>query len=164
MAGDLPEAISAGNGQVRRSERTSPERSSSLDSNQSQEIKDNASLVNHFNLARVALGKKDLATAKNEAEAFQKGAPATNANQQKQVHSLNGMIALAEKDYNKAIAELAQANQQNPYDLYRQCEAYEGKGDSAKAKEFCKKAAEFNSLPQMNLAFVRARAAKLAKG
>ena len=135
-----------------------------LDSNQSQEIKDNAKLFSHFNLTRVALGNKDLATARNEADAFQKAAAANNPNQQKQVHSLNGMIALAEKDYNKAIAELAQANQQNPYDLYRRCQAYEGKGDSAKAKEFCKKAAEYNSLPQMNLAFIRAKAAKVAKG
>ena len=130
------------------------------ESNQSQAIKDNAKLFNHFNLARVALGKKDLATAKTEAEAFQKGADAKNPNQVKQSHSLNGMIALEEKAYEKAIAELAQANQQNPYDLYRQCQAYEGKGDSAKAREFCKKAAEFNSLPQMNLAFIRAKAAK----
>lgn len=134
------------------------------DSNQSQAIKDNTKLFSHFNLARVALGKNDLATAKNEAEAFQKATAPSNANQQKQVHSLNGMIALAEKDYTKAISELAQANQQNPQDLYRQCQAYEGKGDAAKAKEFCKKAAEFNSLPQMPLAFVRAKAAKMAKG
>lgn len=134
------------------------------ESNQSQAIKDNAKLFNHFNLARVALGKKDLATAKSEAEAFQKAAAAKNPNQQKQVHSLNGMIALEEKAYDKAIAELAQANQQNPYDLYRQCQAYEGKGDGARAKEFCKKAAEFNSLPQVNLAFIRAKAAKIAKG
>jgi tetratricopeptide (TPR) repeat protein len=134
------------------------------DSNQSQAIKDNAKLFSHFNLARIALGKNDLAAAKNEADAFQKGASPTNANQQKQVHSLNGMIALAEKDYNRAISELAQANQQNPQDLYRQCQAYEAKGDAAKAKEFCKKAAEFNSLPQINLAFVRQKAAKMAKG
>ncbi|HXD29489.1 MAG TPA: tetratricopeptide repeat protein [Pyrinomonadaceae bacterium] len=134
------------------------------ESNQSQAIKDNAKLFSHFNLARVAIGKNDLAAAKNEADAFQKAAAPNNPNQQKQVHSLNGMIALAEKDYNKAIAELAQANQQNPQDLYRQCQAYEGKGDGAKAKEFCKKAAEFNSLPAMNLAFVRAKAAKTSKG
>ena len=38
----------------------------------SQEIKDNARLFHHYNLARVALGKKDLATAKTEAEAFAK--------------------------------------------------------------------------------------------
>jgi len=134
------------------------------ESNQSQAIKDNTRLFNHVNLARIALGKNDLAAAKNEADAFQNAAAANNPNQQKQVHSLNGMIALAEKDYNKAIAELAQANQQNPQDLYRQCQAYEGKGDAAKAKEFCKKAAEFNSLPALNLAFVRAKAAKVAKG
>ena len=29
-----------------------------------------------------------------------------------------GSIALAEKDYDKALAELAQANQQNAQDLY----------------------------------------------
>ncbi len=134
------------------------------DSSQSQEIKNIAKLFQHFNLARVALGKKDLATAKSEADAFQKGADAKNSNQVKQSHSLNGMIALEEKDYDKAIAELAQANQQNPQDLYRQCLAYQGKGDNVKAKDACKKAADFNSLPLMNLAFIRAKAAKMAKG
>lgn len=134
------------------------------DSNQSQDIKNLAKLFNHFNLARIALGKKDLTTAKSEADAFQKGVDAKNTNQVKQAHSLNGMIALEEKNYDKAIAELQQANQQNPQDLYRQCEAYHGKGDGAKAKEFCTKAAEFNSLPLMNLAYIRAKAAKIAKG
>ena len=133
------------------------------DSNQSPEIKNNTRLFDHFNSARVALGKKDLATAKNEAEAFKKGAEAAkNPNQAKLAHSLIGSIALEEKDYGKAIAELAQSNQQNPQDLYRQCEAYQGKGDFAKAKEFCTKAAGFNSLPQINLAFVRVKAGKMA--
>src|SRR6266508_6319989 len=43
------------------------------DSNLSQEIKDNAKLFHHYNLTRVALAKKDLATAKTEAESFRKG-------------------------------------------------------------------------------------------
>jgi len=133
------------------------------ESNQSEEIKKNTRLIDHFNGARVALGKKDLATAKSEAATFQKGSEATkNSFQIKLAHSLNGSIALAEKDYDKAIAELAQANQQNPQDLYRQCEAYQGKGDAAKAKEFCDKATGFNSLPAINLAFVRVKAAKMA--
>ena len=131
------------------------------DSKLSQEIKDNAKLFQHYNLARVALGKKDLATAKTEAEEFRKGTEsAKNPFQTKQAHELAGMIALEEKDYDKAVAELQQANQQNPYDLYRLCQAYQGKGDSAKAKEFCTKAAGFNSLPQLNLAFIRTKAAK----
>ncbi|HEY8188780.1 MAG TPA: tetratricopeptide repeat protein [Pyrinomonadaceae bacterium] len=130
-------------------------------SNLSQEIKDNARLFHHFNLARVALGKKDLATAKTEAEAYRKGTDALkNPFQIKQAHSLAGMIALQEKDFDKAFAELQQANPQNPYDLYRLCQAYQGKGDMAKAKEFCTKAANFNSLPQLNLAFIRMKASK----
>jgi len=131
-------------------------------SNLSQEIKDNAKLFHHYNLARVALAKKDLATAKTEAEAFRKGTEnLKNPFQTKQVHELLGMIALEAKDYDTAVSELQQSNQQNPYDLYRMCQAYQGKGDAAKAKESCGKAAAFNSLPQLNLAFIRTKAAKV---
>jgi tetratricopeptide (TPR) repeat protein len=130
-------------------------------SNLSKEIKDNAGLFHHYNLARIALGMKDLATAKNQAEEFRKGAEATkNAAQTKQAHEVMGMIALEEKDYDKAVAEFQQANQQNPYDLYRLCQAYQGKGDAEKARESCAKAAGFNSLPQLNYAFIRAKAQK----
>ena len=132
------------------------------DSSLSPEIKENAKLFQHYNLARVALGKKDLATAKTEAEAFRKGTEAKkNPVQLKQAHQLLGMIALTEKDNDKAVSELQQANQQNPYDLYRLCQAYQGKGDATEAKAFCKKAAEFNSLPAINYAFIRRRAAKV---
>ena len=72
------------------------------------------------------------------------------------------MIALAEKDYDKAVAELGQTGQQNPQNLYRLGLAYQGKGDAAKAKEFCAKAAGFNSLPQLNYAFVRVKARMMA--
>jgi tetratricopeptide (TPR) repeat protein len=131
------------------------------DSSLSQEIKDNARLFHHYNLTRVALGKKDFATAKTEGEAFRKGTEAAkNPAQTRQAHELIGMIALAEKDYDKALSELQQANQQNPYDLYRLCQAYQGKGDSNQAKQFCQKAAAFNSLPQVNYAFIRRIAAK----
>src|SRR5256714_1542153 len=128
------------------------------DSNLSQEIKDNTRLFQHYNLARVALGKKDIATAKTEAQSFMSGVK--NPLQAKQAHQLMGMIATDEKDYDKAVSELQQANQQNPYDLYRLCQAYSAKGDGAKAKESCGKAANFNSLPAINYAFVRTKAAK----
>jgi tetratricopeptide (TPR) repeat protein len=128
-------------------------------SNLSQEIKDNARLVHHYNLARVALAKKDSATARSEADEFRKGALASkNPIQGKNAHELDGIAALAAKDYDKAIAELQQANQQNPQDLYRLCQAYQGKGEAEKAKEYCGKAANFNSLPQFNYAFVRTKA------
>ena len=128
----------------------------------SQEIKDNAKLFHHYNLARVALAKKDVPTAKTEAETFRKGTEGLkNPLQAKQAHELLGMIALEEKNYDVALTELQQANQQNPYDLYRMCQAYQGKSDTAKAKEWCTKASTFNSLPQLNLAFVRTKAGKV---
>ena len=131
------------------------------DSNLSAAVKDNAARVHHFNLARVAVAKKDLPVAKTETETFRKGAEgAKNANQLKQAHELAGRIALEEKNYDGALAELLQANQQNPYVLYLLGQAYQAKGDTAKAKEAFKKTAKFNSLPQLNYAFVRSRAEK----
>jgi tetratricopeptide (TPR) repeat protein len=131
------------------------------DSNLSQEIKNNATLLHHFNSAAVAIAKRDLAGAKTHAEQFRKGAEATkNDAQVKQAHELAGRIALAEKDYGKAVAELQQANLQNPQNLYRLSAAYRGQGDSAKAQEYLKKTAEFNPLPALPYAFIRAKAQK----
>jgi tetratricopeptide (TPR) repeat protein len=131
------------------------------ESSLSQEIKDNTSLFHHFNLARVALGQSDLASAKKETDEFRKGAEtAKNPGLIKQAHELAGRIALQEKNYDQAIAELDQSNQQNPSDLYLLGEAYQGKGDLAKAKEWFTKAAKFNSLPLLNYAFIRTKAEK----
>jgi tetratricopeptide (TPR) repeat protein len=129
------------------------------ESDLSAEIKANNERVSHFNLARVALVQKDVAGAKTHAEEFRKGAEASNnPNQVRLSHELAGMIAMAEKDTDKAIAEFQQGNQQNPQNLYRLCQAYQAKSDKAKAAEFCTKAAGFNSLPALNYAFVRTKA------
>jgi tetratricopeptide (TPR) repeat protein len=133
------------------------------ESNLSDEVKGNQARFHHFNMTRVALGKKDLATAKSEAAEFQKLAEASrNPFQTKLAHTLNGMLALVEKDWDKAIAELQQGNLQDPYNLYRLALAYQGKGDKEKAKEFASKAADFNALPALNAAFVRTKAKKAA--
>jgi tetratricopeptide (TPR) repeat protein len=125
----------------------------------SPELKNNARLVLHYNLARVAVGKKDFATAKKEADAYREGASTSkNPNQLQFAHELDGIIALAEKNWDTAIDELGKANPQNPQDTYRICVAYQGKGDPAKAAEYCTKAAEFNSLPNQNYAYIRVKA------
>jgi tetratricopeptide (TPR) repeat protein len=127
----------------------------------SQEIKGNARLQHHFNLASVAIAKHDYAAAKSHAEAYRQGADTSKgAMRIQQAHELAGRIALAQKNYDQAITELEQANPQDPSNLYRISLAYKAKGDSAQAHEFAKKAAEFNSLPQLNYAFVRAKAEK----
>ena len=134
------------------------------DSDLSPEIKDNAKLLHHYNLTALAIGKKDYTAAKAHAEEFRKGAEASkNPAQVKLAHELAGRIALAQKDYGKATAELEQSNLQDPRNLYRLGQAYDGKGDHAKAQEFYSNAAKFNSLPALNYAFVRTKAEKLAK-
>jgi tetratricopeptide (TPR) repeat protein len=128
----------------------------------SQAIKDNVKLGHHYQLARVALKKKDFKKAASEAEEFQKGAEAWhNPNLMRQAHTLAGRIALEQKNYDKAIAELQQTNQLNPHNLYTLSLAYMGKGDKANAKEFCEKAAHMYTLPTLDYAFIRAKAEKM---
>jgi tetratricopeptide (TPR) repeat protein len=129
----------------------------------SQDIKDNAKLLHEYDLAGIAIAKKDYAAAKIHAAEFTKGVEAAkNAPQVQQAHELAGRIALAEKDNETAIAELQQSNLQDPRNLYRLSLAYKGKGDAAKAQEFLAKAAEFNSLPALNYAFIRVKVQKMA--
>ena len=129
----------------------------------SQEIKNNAKLQHDYDLAGLFIAKKDFAAAKNLAAEYRQGADASkNQLQVKLAHELAGRMALAEKDYDKAIAELQQSSLQDPRNLYRLSQAYQGKGDSTQARQFCTKAAEFNSLPALNYAFIRVKAQKQA--
>jgi tetratricopeptide (TPR) repeat protein len=131
----------------------------------SQAIKDNAKLQHHFNLTVLAIGKKDYAAAKSHAQEYRAGADASrNPGQIKLAHELAGRIALAEKNYDTAIVELDQSNEQDPRNLFRLSQACQAKGDNAKAKDYLKKTAEFNSLPALNYAFIRAKAQKTVAG
>lgn len=127
----------------------------------STEVKENAKQLHRYNAARVAIAAGDLAKARSENEAFQREAEAKkNPFQVRLAHEVAGMIALADQKWDGALAHLAKANQQDPYNLYRQGLAYEGKGDKAKAKALFAAAADFNQLPTLNAAFVRAKARK----
>jgi tetratricopeptide (TPR) repeat protein len=129
----------------------------------SSEVKEDAELAHHYNLGRVALKKNDLATAKAEAATYLKGATAKqNPNRIRQAHQLAGKIALKEKKYDQALAELDQANQLDPSVLYVIALAHQGKGDKAKASEMFKQAAESYTLPTLGYAFIRAKAKQQA--
>ena len=131
------------------------------ESSLSQAIKDNAKLQHYFNLTVLAIDKKDYVAARSHAEEYRAGADSSkNPGQVKLAHELAGRIAFAEKDYNTAITELEQANEQDPRNLYRLGQAYQAKGNNAKAQDYCRKAAEFHSLPQLNYAFIRNKARK----
>lgn len=134
-------------------------------SNLTPEVKANTLRLALFNQATAALGNGDLATAKIQLHQFAK--EVQHAKNQFQVwlaHELAARIALNERDYDKAIQELLQANLQNPQNVHRLAMAYEGKGDRAKAQELYKRVAQFNALNSMNYAFIRTAAQKKVSG
>jgi tetratricopeptide (TPR) repeat protein len=136
-----------------------------LKSSLPEEVKEDAKLAHRYNLGRVALKKNDLAKAKAEAAAYLGGATARrNDARIRQAHRLAGMIALQEKNYDQAIAELGQANQEDPYVIYLLALAQRGKGDQARARETFKRAAEMYLLPTLNYAFIRAKAKQQSAG
>jgi len=127
----------------------------------SDEIKSNRRLQHEFELANLALAKKDLASAKKHADTYRQGVESSHgAFRIQQSHELAGRIAFANKDYDTALAELHQANQQDPSVLYRISLVYQARGDHDDARDYAKKAAGFNSLPQLNYAFIRSKAEK----
>ena len=128
----------------------------------SADVKEDTRLGDHYFRGRVALAKKDLATAKSEAAEYLKGAEARhNSFRIRQAHELAGTIALEEKQFDLAITELGQAGQQDPYVIYSTALAYQGKGDKSKAKELAWKAATANILPTLNYVFIRTDAKKI---
>lgn len=127
-----------------------------------QEMLKGVELGYHYNCASLALSQNSLPRAKEEAASVKRLSESNpNPGRVRLTHEIFGMIALAEKDYNKAIEELTQANQQDAYNLYRLALAYTGKGDAAKAKEYLTKTNQLYPLPSLNYAFVHMRAEKM---
>ena len=129
------------------------------------EVKEAARRTDLYDRARVALVKGDLkdARAKTEESARRVAAARSIPFEVRRQHELAGRLALAEKDYALASTELAQASQQDPRVLFLTALALQGRGDTAKAREMCGRAADFNEL-NPNYAYVRTRAkAMLAK-
>jgi tetratricopeptide (TPR) repeat protein len=127
------------------------------------EVKEAARRNALFNEARVALARRDLATARTRADAYTRAVAAKQIPfEVRQQHELAGLIALADAKPKLAAAELAQANQQDPRVLYHLAVAHAGAGDTTRAHAFAKKATDFNGLA-FNYGFVRARAKGLLK-
>ncbi len=127
-------------------------------SNLSKEVKKNAQRIHLYNTGRVALIGREMPEAEAKASKFLKAAEdINNVFQIRLAHELLGMIALDEKNYSKAIEEFEKANLQNPYNLYRISKTYAGQGDREKSREYLLKTAKFNSLNDLNYAFIRSK-------
>jgi tetratricopeptide (TPR) repeat protein len=115
----------------------------------------------NFDLARVAIAQKDLATAKKLAATYAKEVGQKKIPfEVRQSHELDGLVALEEKKYDAAVAAFEQANQQDPRVLYHMALALQGKGDTKRARATAVKAADFNALGG-NYGFYRLKAKEL---
>jgi tetratricopeptide (TPR) repeat protein len=126
------------------------------------DVKEATRRVALYNEAKVALAKKDVASAKAKAKEYaEKVAVKKNTFEVWLQHELAGRIALTEGASAVAVAELKLSNQQDPRVLYLLAKALEASGDASRAREVGKKAADFNGLA-FNYAFVRPKAKKVA--
>ncbi len=127
-----------------------------------QVVKDNVRLGHHSEAVIIAMKKRDFKTATAEAEEFRNGVEALrNQAMIRAAHGLTGEVALEARQYDKALSEFQQADQLSPCILYKMSLAYTGKGDKAKAKELCMKAARSYVIPTMDYAVVRVKAEKM---
>ncbi|PKK84378.1 MAG: hypothetical protein CVT49_03380 [candidate division Zixibacteria bacterium HGW-Zixibacteria-1] len=129
------------------------------ESNLSDAVKENTARIYLYSTGHVDAMSGDLAAAKKKAAEFLAQAEKVkNVGQIRLAHELAGIIALQEKAYDVAVEELKQASPQNPYNCYRMMTALEGKGETEKAREMCNKACHFNSLNDLNYAFIKRKA------
>ncbi|NNG26545.1 MAG: tetratricopeptide repeat protein [Ignavibacteriaceae bacterium] len=129
------------------------------DSDLSDEVKKNNKRFNLFNRGRIALMTENVEDAKKLADEFSKSASdANNTFQIWQSNFLNGLIALKEGNYTKAISEFENSNQQNPQTHYYLAMAYSKDGNVEDAKQYAEICANFNALTSLNQAYVRNKA------
>ena len=110
-------------------------------------VKEAAHRAHLFDMARVALAKGDLGTARSTAASYSRAVEAKAVPfEVRQSHELAGMIAVQAKEWDSALSELGKAGQQNPRVMYFTGLAWQGKGDSTKAAEAFRSAVDYNQL------------------
>jgi tetratricopeptide (TPR) repeat protein len=135
-----------------------------LNSDLLDEVKENTKRLDLYNQGRVSLMRGNIEDARLKANEFSESVvQANNTFQTWLSHELNGMIALNEKQYDKAREEFMKANQQNPYTFYRIALTYKGQGNIEEAKKYCEMSINFNALNSLNQAFVMNKAETMLK-
>ena len=125
-------------------------------SNISQDLKYYVRRQLFVNAGRVAFYNKDVDLLKKYTEKYKSSAQKTmNPNELRNAHALAGYISLLEENFPLAIEEFLQSNTENPVILYLIGTAYEELGDYHKAREIYESVAHFNSLNDLNFAFIR---------
>jgi tetratricopeptide (TPR) repeat protein len=130
-------------------------------SDATDEVKEGVARNQKYDLARVALWNGDTARASELADAYREEVAAHDVRFELQrTHELDGMIALAEGDFETALSHLEGANQQDPQIWLLKARCYAGLGDLEGARSACEQVIGFNQL-NFNLAYVRGLAREL---
>ncbi len=126
-------------------------------------IKKNAHLDAYLWQAVTLLWQGNFAEARQKTDAFlSEVEPATNAARIRNAYLIMGMISVGEKDFDRAIAELEQADPNEPFTRYFLAKTYEGKGELTKAADTYRDLAQAYQINSVNYALVRRDAAKKA--
>jgi tetratricopeptide (TPR) repeat protein len=152
MMGDI--LLSAG-----RAEEAAEKYEASVEMLKTSDATDDVKLAGERNLtydmARVALERGDMAVASDLAASYREAVSVPNIRFEVQrSHELEARLALAQGTPEMALAELEQANQQNPRVLMLEALAYSQAGDMEAARSTCERVVDFNQL-SVNLAYVR---------
>jgi tetratricopeptide (TPR) repeat protein len=124
-------------------------------------IKHNLERVYWYHKTRLALKNDQLAEAKEYSLKYrEKAAKTENPMQMRYYHTLTGMIAHAEKDYDMAISELQKSNLDDPLNHYQLAQAYIAKDDKQMAIDELDYVVNYNDLLGLSYTMVRARAEK----
>lgn len=128
-------------------------------SNISQDLKYYIRRQLFVSAGRVAFYNKDVNILKEYTEKYKSSTQKTmNPNEIRNAHELSGYISLLEGNLPLAIEEFLQSNKENPFILYLIGTAYEELGGIVKARKIFESVAHFNSLNDMNFAFIRKQA------
>ncbi|MBD3403648.1 hypothetical protein GF420_12190, partial [candidate division GN15 bacterium] len=129
----------------------------------SAEVRRNGEQTGHFMMARIEVARGNLDSARMYYRQYaERARKLQSPSQLRATHELAGIIALAEEDYDKAVAEFKQASQRSPYTYYRLGLAYEGLGEMKEARRWYHQAATFNEVVSLSYALVRQKAADKA--
>jgi tetratricopeptide (TPR) repeat protein len=122
------------------------------------DVKEAARRNELFNGARVALRRKDVATATAQAEHYRQQVEVRKIPfEVRRSHELLGLIALERGDPPTAVRELEQGGQLDPRVLFNLSRAYASAGDTEAARTTLDRAANFNGF-SLTYAFVRTKA------
>ena len=121
-----------------------------------ESVKNNNRRFYPYFKGRIAIANGDYESASEFVDKFnEKVLLVENPLDKRLYHELQGILSLATADFDDAISEFNQADLQNPYNLYRLAQAYNGRGDIESYQKYLQMALEFNGLNDLNYAFIR---------